>query len=260
MHVKGTQMTTAMNFSSAHPTPPMPSSDSVGFPCGGQIGYPSHLVEALTLRDGTSLTVRPICSDDYQLELDFIRGLSARSGYMRLLSPRKLTRREIQRLVRIDYSRELALIALAVVDNVVRQVGVARYAPEPDDLSCDFGIVIADEWQGRGLGEALLGSLVRAATKAGVPQLIGLTLAENDAMRKLARRVGFRIERDPHDATVVRMRMPLSVEQRVLNHAVKSLPIAPTPARAVAHNAFSVSLDPDDFRIGQWDQTDISTF
>jgi len=204
-----------MKFTLKRSTPPISPSNGAGYPCSGQIGYPGHLVETLTLRDGTSLTVRPICGDDYRLELDFINGLSARSSYLRLLSPRKLTSQEIQRLVRIDYSRELALIALAVVDNNVRQVGVARYAPEPDGLSCDFAVVVADEWQGRGLGESLLRSLVHAAARAGVPELTGLTLAENNAMRKLARRLGFRIEHDPHDATVVQLRMQLSVERHV---------------------------------------------
>ena len=189
--------------------------------CASHIGYPSHLVEALTLRDGTPLTIRPICGDDYQLELDFIRGLSARSGYQRLLSPRKLSTQEIQRFVRIDYARELALIAVAVVDNKVRQVAVARYAPEPDSASCDFGIVVADEWQSRGLGEALLVSLVRAAAMAGVQELTGVTLADNVAMRGLARRLGFLISRDPHDATVVQLRMSLSAEQGA-GHLVSS--------------------------------------
>jgi len=230
----------------------------MGHRCPGQSGYPSHLVEALTLRDGTSVTIRPICSDDYQLELDFINGLSARSGYMRLLSPRKLTSQEIQRFVRIDYARELALIALAVVDNEVRQVGVARYAPEPDSPSCDFGIVVADEWQGRGLGEALLVSLVRAAAKAGVQELTGLTLADNVAMRGLARRLGFLIERDPHDATVVELRMPLSVEQGAGHRSLPPAPIVATPARTGAHNAFSFALEQDDFRIGRWDNADTS--
>jgi ribosomal protein S18 acetylase RimI-like enzyme len=188
----------------------IPPSRDLVHRCAGRSGYPSHLVQALTLRDGASLTVRPICSDDHGLESDFIRRLSPRSGYQRLLSPRKLTRREIERLVNIDYARELALIALAVVDNQVRQVGVARYAPEPDGLSHDFAIVVADEWQGRGLGEALLRSLVSAAANAGVQRLTGLTLAENHAMRGLARRLGFEIEGEPGDATVVRLRMALS--------------------------------------------------
>src|SRR5262245_18186324 len=79
--------------------------------CSGEGGYPSHLVEALTLHDGTPLTIRPICPDDYQLEFVFVRGLSARTGYQRLLSPRKLTASDIERFVRIDYGSELALIA-----------------------------------------------------------------------------------------------------------------------------------------------------
>jgi len=245
----------AINFTPRHSTPPVPPSGSMRNRCTGQSGYPSHLVGALTLRDGTSLTVRPICSDDYQLELDFIKGLSARSAYLRLLSPRKLTSLEIKRFVSIDYARELALIALAVVDNNLRQVGVARYAPELDGTSCDFGIVVADEWQGRGLGEALLASLVRAAAKAGVPELTGLTLADNVAMRGLARRLGFRIKRDPHDATVVQLWMPLSVGENARHRSFPPAPIVATPARTGADNA-SFSLEQDDFRVGRWDGTD----
>ena len=221
----------AIDFTLGRSTLPVPPSGNVGHRCTGQSGYPSHLVEALTLRDGTSLTIRPICSDDYQLELDFVKGLSARSGYLRLLSPRKLTSQEIQRFVRIDYARELALVALAVVDNQVRLVGIARYAPEPDSPSCDFAIVVADEWQGHGLGEALLVSLVRAAAMAGVQELTGLTLADNAAMRGLARRLGFRIRRDPHDPTVVQLRMPLSVEHRAEQYSLPPVPIVATPAR-----------------------------
>jgi len=171
--------------------------------------YPSHLIETIRLRDGARLTIRPIRGSDYRLELDFIRGLSARSAYQRLLSPRKLRADEVLRLVNVDYTRELALIATAEVDGAVRQVGVARYVPEADGASCDFAIVIADAWQRRGLGEQLLRALLRAGARAGVPALTGLTLSENEAMRALARKVGFALARDPHDATVVQLRMPL---------------------------------------------------
>src|SRR5262245_46419670 len=204
------------------PTPPKALEAFRGNRCLGTTGYPSQLVEAVTLRDGTRLTVRPICADDFQLEFDFVRALSARSGYQRLLSPRKLSTSDIERFVRIDYGSELALIALAVVDDAVHQVGVARYAPEPDGSSCDFAIVIADEWQGRGLGKALLSSLVRAAKEAGVQELTGLTLSENYAMRDLARQVGFSVRRDPDDPTVVQLRMPLHTAQSGSDRAVLS--------------------------------------
>jgi len=179
----------------------------------GQAAYPAHLVDAVRLRDGTALAIRPIRGDDFELELAFVRGLSPRTAYQRLLSPRKLRARELKRLVRIDYARELALIATALVDGTVRQVGVARYAPEPDGSSCDFAIAVADEWQGRGLGEVLLRALVHGAALAGVPVLTGLTLATNHAMRELARKVGFSVHRDAFDATVMQLRLPLAASR-----------------------------------------------
>jgi acetyltransferase len=228
----------------------IPPSNVLAHRCSSMSGYPIHLVQATTLRDGTSLTIRPICSDDYELEAEFIRRLSARSGYQRLLSPRKLTRREIRRFVDIDYTRELALIALTVIDHQVRQVGVARYAPELDGLSHDFGIVVADEWQGRGLGEVLLSSLVSAAANAGVEQLTGLTLAENHAMRGLALRLGFEIEGERGDATVVQLRMALNGKPSGRNRSVQPAPAAATPVPTVAPTVVSFSFDEEDFRVG----------
>ena len=198
-------------------TNPHPGRTRVGAP-GAAAEYPAHLTETVRLRDGTLLTIRPIRGDDYRLELEFIRGLSKRTAYQRLLSSRKLSANELMRLVHIDYASELALIATTVIDGVVREVGVARYVPEPDGTGHDFAIVIADAWQGRGLGEVLLRALVRAAGRAGVPALSGLTLATNQAMRTLARRVGFSVQRDPHDATVVWLRLPLSAAATVPAH------------------------------------------
>lgn len=156
------------------------------------------------------------------------------------------------RFVNIGYKRELALIALAVIDNQVRQVGVARYAPELDGLSHDFGIVVADEWQGRGLGEALLGSLVSAAADAGVQQLAGLTLAENRAMRGLARRLGFDIERDPGDAAVVQLRMALGGKPSARQRSIQPVPNVVVPAPTVAPTAFAFAFDEEDFQVECW--------
>jgi RimJ/RimL family protein N-acetyltransferase len=144
------------------------------------------------MTDGTPITIRPISAADYDLEQEFVSRLSAASGYQRLMSARRLSAAEIQRFTNIDHQREMALIATTPVDGRERQVGVARYVKdESAPGEAEFAIVVADDWQGRGLGRKLLASLLEAARADGVRRAVATTLSTNEGMLALARRLGF---------------------------------------------------------------------
>ena len=143
-------------------------------------------------RDGVCVTIRPIRKSDFELEREFVRGLSATTGYRRLMSPRKPSDEEMLRWTDVDHSREVALIATTVVGGQEKQVGVARYVVEGSAGEAEFAIVIGDEWQGRGLGSELLARLAAVAKQSGLQKLIGTTLKENHPMIALARRQGFK--------------------------------------------------------------------
>jgi len=170
--------------------------------------YPAHLIEEWHLPDGTPVTIRPIRAADLLLERAFVVGLSLRSRYQRLLSGRKLLPGELRRLTDIDYRREMALIAIARIDGVTQELGVARYVrdDEHEPGSCDFAIVVGDRWQGRGLGEKLMRSLMRAAVDAGLRVVGGITLTENAGMIGLARKLGFSVHVERGNATVTNLR------------------------------------------------------
>jgi len=156
------------------------------------------------------IRIRPIQPSDLDLERRFVYGLSARSRYLRLLSSRPLQPGELERWTNIDPRREIALVALANDGGDDEEVGVARCVVEDAaDGRWDFAIVIADAWQRRGLGEALLGKLAEAARDAGVRTLSGITLVENRGMVRLARKLGFAVRREEGDATLLRLELPL---------------------------------------------------
>src|SRR4029434_2645306 len=101
---------------------------------------------------GSFITVRPIGATDLALEQEFVNGLSAPTGYHRLMSARRPSLEELRRLTDIDCERELALLDTTPVQGRQRQIGVARYVKEessPQDA--EFAIVLRDDWQGRGL-------------------------------------------------------------------------------------------------------------
>lgn len=177
-------------------------------PARARAPYPAHLVEHGHLRDGTLITIRPIRAGDLSLERAFVVGLSAQTRYQRLLSARKLLPGELKRLTDIDYRREMALVALATIDGAVQELGVARYVrdDEREAGSCDFAIVVGDRWQGQGLGERLLRSLLLAAREDGIAVVGGITLSSNTAMIALAKKLGFRASLEHGNASVTDLR------------------------------------------------------
>jgi RimJ/RimL family protein N-acetyltransferase len=178
--------------------------------------YPGHLAEDWQLADGTQVRIRPIRAEDLAMHTAFVAGLSQETGYRRLLSPRKPQPDELWRMTHIDYDRELALIATTVVDGVEQQMGVVRYVrgdtPETAHTA-EFAIVIADAWQHRGLAGKLMRKLIAAAREAGVRQLADITLYDNLAMLALARKLGFKVQRDPGNPNVTRLRLALDAPE-----------------------------------------------
>jgi len=164
--------------------------------------YPGHLLESRRLPGGEAILIRPIHPDDHAIESAFIRSLSRDAGYNRLLSSRKLTPEEIRRLTCIDYEREMAFIAVTGDGQQASLLGVARYVRDTDAIAAEFAIVVADAWQHKGIGTVLLDTLLRHAHSAGIRRLYGITLATNQAMQDLARKLGFVQMHDPQDATV----------------------------------------------------------
>ncbi|MGJ7529932.1 N-acetyltransferase family protein [Variovorax sp. GB1P17] len=176
------------------------------------LDYPSHLVEDWQLSDGTSVRIRPIRAEDFDMHSAFVAGLSNETGFHRLLSPRKPQPDELWRMTHIDYDRELALIATTEVDGTEQQMGVVRYVrgdtPETA-ATAEFAVVIADAWQHHGVAAKLMRKLIDAAAEAGVKQLSDITLYDNMGMLALARKLGFKLQRDPGNPNVTRLLLAL---------------------------------------------------
>ncbi|HYA38208.1 MAG TPA: bifunctional acetate--CoA ligase family protein/GNAT family N-acetyltransferase [Candidatus Methylomirabilis sp.] len=165
--------------------------------------FPSHLVARLQLADGTDIVLRPIRPEDAEIEDAFVRNLSPQSKYFRFMQMlRELTPEMLVRLTQIDYDRELALIAVVQQEGREVEIAVTRYGMNPDGTSAEFAIVVADAWQGKGIGTRLLGMLMEAARAKGLKSLEGEVLAENAAMLSLVRRLGFSAQPVPEAPSV----------------------------------------------------------
>jgi acetyltransferase len=79
-------------------------------------------------------------------------------------------------------------------------VGVSRYITNPDRTSCEFSLVVSDEFKGQGLGSRLMLSIMEVAREKGLTEIEGLVLANNPNMLKLMKSLGFTIKAFPEDA------------------------------------------------------------
>ena len=172
--------------------------------------YPSKLVYEHRLLDGTYITIRPIRPEDAETEREFVDGLSERSRYLRFMySLKNITTQMVSRFTQIDYDREMALIALVEVDGRERQIAVGRYVTNPDGRSCEFAIVVADDWHGQGIATELLQRLIDIARDRRLEEMVGIVLRENKGMIALAKDLGFEQLRSPDDPGVVIMTLKL---------------------------------------------------
>jgi acetyltransferase len=158
--------------------------------------YPADVGASWTLPDGLVVRVRPIRPEDAEMEQSFVRHLSANSRHFRFMNGLKeLTREMLVRFTQIDYDRELALLALVARDGVETEIAVARYT-RSDASSAHLALVVADEWQGRGIGRRLLETIIEAARARGVTRLEAELLADNLPIQALLAQLGFTFHRD----------------------------------------------------------------
>jgi acetyltransferase len=172
--------------------------------------YPRALTRHIELKGGEKVILRAIRPEDAEAERRFISRLSARTSYLRFHAPvRELTVERLVRYTQIDYDREMAFVAIDAGGEHEEIRGISRYTRNPDGTSAEFGVIVEDAWQGRGLGHLLMQALEDTARARGLAQLIGLVLRENDEMGLLMQRRGYGPHRDEEDPGVMRYIKPL---------------------------------------------------
>ncbi len=163
--------------------------------------YPAQWIDRWTMRDGTVATVRPILPQDAPLEAALVEGLSSESRYARfLVGGGRLSDETLAAYTQIDYVNHLALV-VSVADadgRGERLIADGRFVLQ--DGVAEFALLVADDWQGKGVGRRLFAMLIRAARATGAREVFGEVLSMNRRMIVLARDAGFQVASVPGDA------------------------------------------------------------
>ena len=177
----------------------------------------------VTLTGGDQVFVRAIHADDKRQLLDGLERLSPQSRNRRFFSPIKtLGARQVAYLTEVDHRTHEALVA---VDPATGQgLGVARFIRSPDDPTvAEVAVAVADDWQNRGVGTALLHELAARAREEGVERFSASVLAENRPMMELLRHLGdVRVIARDHGVVELLMDLPAEGVPASLRQALRA--------------------------------------
>ncbi|MBE2318969.1 GNAT family N-acetyltransferase [Solirubrobacter sp. CPCC 204708] len=165
-------------------------------------------VEHAILKDESEVLIRAVRPDDKPLFVAGFSDLSPASVRGRFLASRPaLNVQELAFFTEIDHVDHEAIGALDAASR--KAVGVARYVRDGERPHvAEAALVVADAWQGRGLGDKLLRQLRDRALENGIRCFTALLFADNEAMLKLFRRLG-EVTVTGRDGSVIEIAVPL---------------------------------------------------
>lgn len=149
--------------------------------------------------DGRGLELRPLWPEDWRQLADGEGRVSEESLHMRFFNIPPMTERTFRRLTLTDHSAQFAWGAF--VDGVL--IGIGRYALQAEDRKeAELAVLVADEFQGRGVASRLVAAIAAAADAHGASELYALARAENVPVHRLLERFGAAWERGEEEGTV----------------------------------------------------------
>jgi acetyltransferase len=144
-------------------------------------------------RGGEHIVIRRAEPEDKALYSDFLRDVSVEDLRLRFFARvGELSAAEGDRLSHLDYSHEMAFIALD--ETTGEMLGIVRLRDELDEQTAEFAILVRSRLKGHGLGWLLMQRVIDYAKEKNLHRVYGDVLAENTSMLQMTAELGFHAE------------------------------------------------------------------
>jgi RimJ/RimL family protein N-acetyltransferase len=162
-----------------------------------------------TLRNGRRLIIRALRPDDRADFLAAVERASGQSLYRRFFGAKRgFTSEEEKFFLEVDFVKHVALVAVLEEADRPAIIAGGRYVViEP--AKAEVAFVVIDQYQGQGIGTALLRHLARIATQGGINEFVAEVLPENRSMLKVFEKSGF-VMGTKRDGQVVHVTLRMS--------------------------------------------------
>jgi acetyltransferase len=156
--------------------------------------YPKKYETMWKLRDGRTVLLRPIKPEDEPMWLEMFQNFSEQSIRYRFFQIIKDTPHETRvRYCNIDYDREIAIVPELTENGRRKILGVVRVGMEPDGRAGEIAFIVADPWQGLGLGTKLVDYAIEICKDMKIETLYAIMLPDNYRAINLMKKMGFTI-------------------------------------------------------------------
>src|SRR5207342_2090369 len=152
-----------------------PGQSLAGVATSSVMDAAAQAVSDVVLRDGSTMRLRPPELADADPVLDFFRGLSDHSLYLRFHGHPSVDERLVQPVLEPDWVERGALIGT----NDDRVVALASYVRLRDAHAAEVAFAVADEFQGRGIATRLLERLASLAASVGIEEFLAKVMGDN---------------------------------------------------------------------------------
>jgi len=174
---------------------------------------------------GAELMLRPVLPGDSERSNHPAVEFSADTLYRRFMSTRAPSSALMNYLFQVDYVDHFVWVLVDGADGpVVADVRFVRDAEDP--TVAEIAFIVADDYQGRGIGSFLMEALAIAAGVDGVQRFTARLLAENHPMRAILDRFGGEWQRDEPGVVTIEFEVPAQDRLRIdpkLAHDIRTM-------------------------------------
>lgn len=166
----------------------------------------------LFLHNGTALMIRPVEAEDAEAVQEFVRNLPDEARKSRfMLAGKELSAGLLAQFCQPVRPLETVMAAFDS-DGTVHGLAQTSAVRFPDE--CEFGIIVSEALQGRGLASFMMKELIEKARGQGYRNISAEILADNRPMLQLAAKLGFALRPSENDNTLRVANMPLKTEKK----------------------------------------------
>jgi len=175
--------------------------------------FPGRYIRKATLNEGTEVTLRPIRPEDEPMLEEMLDYISTSSLYYRFFGfVPKVTHEWMSRFTHIDYDREIAIIAVIEQEGEEEMIGVVRIIEDAWGESAEYAILIADKWQGKGLGNLLTDYILDIARERNIQKVVASVLPTNAGMIHMFEERDFKFDKSSME--IYEVELPLEEEEQ----------------------------------------------
>lgn len=183
-------------MSAALITPDSNAKDCPGISAKGSVSealaYPDRYELMVDIEAVGRIKIRPFRPNDVTLFEALFKSLTPRSIYLRFFCFLKQLPPTLRdQLAYIDHNRDIALVGMLQQEDKEIMVAEARVTPTGQNHNAEFSVLVADPWQGRGIGACLLQHCLDIARQRRYKRIFGVVLADNIHMLALGKKLGF---------------------------------------------------------------------